>query len=129
MTGGFHIVIEAIQQHILGAQLLQRLQVGAHLGQRTLATRRWSSGSDASVRRIRMRGHSAGTGLLSASAIWRRRGRPVFFSQPGRTRFGCQASPYRTARRMAASLAPPTQIGGWGVRTGRGAVCTSVKAT
>ena len=34
-----------------------------------------------------------------------------------------------TARRMAASLPPPTQIGGWGVRTGRGAVCTSVKAT
>ena len=41
--------------------------------------------------------------------------------------FGFDFDPLGSGPSMAASLAPPTQIGGWGVRTGRGAVCTSAK--
>ena len=59
-----------------------------------------------------IRGQSAGTGRPSAAAKRRSRGTPCSLSQSTRARMGCHAWPCRTARRRAASLAPPTQSGG-----------------
>ena len=89
-------------------------------------TRRSASRTGESVSRTLILGHRFGMGRPFSSAISLRRGIPVSLNQGMAIRTGCQASPNRTVRRNAASLGPPTQIGGWGDWTGRGAVSTSL---
>jgi hypothetical protein len=76
-----------------------------------------------------VRGQIAGTGRPSFCAISLSLGRPVSRSQSIRILIGCHASPWSTARRIAPSLAPPTQTGGCGDCFGRGVVWTFAKRT
>ena len=103
------VAVERVEHHRLGAEQPDLVDVGedlldgAHTGQPVRA------GDLVSVIRSAMRGINAGTGRPSSSAVASSRPTP---DQPSRVnRSGCQASPSSTARRMPASLLPPTQIG------------------
>ena len=120
---GLRIVGIGVEQHVGGAERPRASRSARTWSRLPSPATRSPSGSAPSVSRSRMRGHRAGSGP-AVFAISRSRGRPESRSQSTRIRIGCQASPCRTARRSAASLAPPTQIGGCGRCSGCGAVRT-----
>ena len=79
--------------------------------------------------RNRIRGHSSGIGSSSRPASSTKAGSMVPTKSGMVGRIGCHAVPCWIARRIDGALLPPTQIGGCGVCTGRGVVCTSSNDT
>ena len=103
---GVHIAVKGVEEHVRRAQALQAFKSVWTWSSVPSPATRCSSGSGVSVRRSRMRGHSAGSGLPSAAASCCKRGSPVSRNQSIRMRIGCQASPYWIARRKRIAGSP-----------------------
>src|SRR5262249_54473530 len=104
------IAMERIEHDGVGAEQMQLREVIDDLVDCSLTGEAPAGGDGFSVSRRAIRGTRPGTGRWCSPAT------PVIRSTASRsqgivTPSGCQPSPRRTARRMPASLLPPTHIG------------------
>ncbi len=109
--GLVRIAVVGIEQHGFGTGSAQLLDVLENLLEGALAGPAIRAGLDRlSVSRRKIRGANSGTGRSSSAEMSFSRS-TASLNQGIVNRSGCHGEPRRTARRFAASLLPPTQIG------------------